>query len=129
MSQLLPRLRMNLDFMPSPVEDRPGLLIRDSQGYSDAVLIVPPPLVACLEMFDGQRTDLDLRELLVRMTGELDVSPVQDQLKNALSSAGFLHDEHYLALKEACEAEFASAAVRLSGHAGTGYPDDPDALR
>ena len=30
MSQLLPRLRMNLDFMPSPVENKPGLLIRDS---------------------------------------------------------------------------------------------------
>ena len=42
MAQPLPRLRMDLDFMPSPVEDRPGLLIRDSYGYSDAVMIIPP---------------------------------------------------------------------------------------
>ena len=49
MSQPLPRLRMTLEFMPSPVEDRPGLLIRDSFGYSDAMLIIPPPLVEVLE--------------------------------------------------------------------------------
>jgi len=60
---------MNLDFMPSPVEDRPGLLIRDSYQYSGATLIIPPVLVQCLQCFDGQQTGLDLRELLVRITG------------------------------------------------------------
>jgi MEMO1 family protein len=69
MAQPLPRLRMNLDFMPSPVEDRPGLLIRDTYGYSEAVLIIPPELVQCLGCFDGEQTSLDLRQLLVRMTG------------------------------------------------------------
>ena len=56
MSSPLPRLRGDLDFMPSPVEDRPGLLIRDSFRYSDAIMIVPPPLVQCLTCFDGLQT-------------------------------------------------------------------------
>ena len=77
MAEPLPRLRMDLDFMPSPVEDKPGLLIRDSYGYSDAVMIIPPPLVQCLACFDGEQTSLDLRQLLVRMTGELDVSAME----------------------------------------------------
>ena len=128
MSEPLPRLRMNLDFMPSPVEDRPGLLIRDT-FYSDAVLIVPPPLIACLECFDGERTALDVRELLVRMTGDLDISPIAEQLMATLSSAGFLHDETYEGLKSAREREFALAAIREPGHAGTAYPDNPDELR
>ena len=34
-SQPLPRLRLELDFMPSPVEDRPGLLIRDPYQFSN----------------------------------------------------------------------------------------------
>ena len=53
MSKRLPRLRTNLDFMPSPVPDRPGLLIRDAYRYSDATLIIPPELVESLRCFDG----------------------------------------------------------------------------
>ena len=36
MARLLPPLRQNLDLMPSPVRDRPGLLIRDPFRYADA---------------------------------------------------------------------------------------------
>ncbi|MBC8165890.1 MAG: AmmeMemoRadiSam system protein B [Bryobacteraceae bacterium] len=125
MSQPLPRLRMNLEFMPSPVEDRPGLLIRDTFGYSDAVLIVPPPLVPCLEYFDGERTELDLREVLVRITGQFDVSPIQEQLAGTLGAAGFLHDEIYENLRDAKQKEFRESALREPNHAGTGYPDEP----
>src|SRR5436853_371602 len=74
MAQPLPGLRMDLDFMPSPIEDRPGLLIRDNFHYSDAVLVIPPALVQCLQCFDGEQTELDLRQALVEITGELDVS-------------------------------------------------------
>ena len=63
---ILSKLRSNLDFMVSPVQDRPGLLIRDFFRYSDATLIVPPPLIPGLLLFDGTRTDLDLRDKLTR---------------------------------------------------------------
>src|SRR3982074_2283014 len=45
MSKPMARLRANLDFMPSPDPDRPGLLIRDAYRYSDATLIIPTALV------------------------------------------------------------------------------------
>ena len=60
MSRILGRLRGDLDLLPSPVPDRPGLLIRDPFRYSEAVMIVPPLLVRCLPCFDGAHTDLDL---------------------------------------------------------------------
>ncbi|MBC7925110.1 MAG: AmmeMemoRadiSam system protein B [Bryobacteraceae bacterium] len=129
MSQPLPSLRMNLEFMPSPVEDRPGLLIRDSYGYSDAVLIIPPPLVSCLGFFDGQQSDLDLKAMLVRLTGELDVAPIVDQLRDTLSEAGFLNDKTYLNLKEEAEQGFRQSALREASHAGTAYPDSLDELK
>ena len=66
MSKPLARLRANLDFMPSPDPDRPGLLIRDVYRFSDATLIIPPALVECLRYFDGETTELDLRAELVR---------------------------------------------------------------
>ena len=129
MAQPLPRLRMNLDFMPSPMEDRPGLLIRDTYGYSDNVLIIPPELIECLACFDGEQTELDLRQLLVRMTGELEVGPLEKHLLETLSSSGFLHDEIYDRLREERHREFAESEVRLPVHAGTAYPDEPEDVR
>jgi AmmeMemoRadiSam system protein B len=125
---MLPRLRNNLDFMPSPVPDRPGLVIRDPFQYSDATLIVPPGLVACLEFFDGQHSSLDLREYLVRATGELDVGQIEQHLTETLSAAGFLDDEAFLRHKEETEQAFAAAPVREAAHAGSGYPEEKSEL-
>src|SRR5687767_13928647 len=129
MAQTLPRLRMNLEFMPSPVEDRPGLLIRDAYGYSDAVLIIPPPLVHCLECFDGEQTEFELRQRLVEITGQLDVTGIKDHLLEALGNSGFLHDEIFEELREAKHKQFQDAEVREPAHAGSGYPDDCNEAR
>jgi len=125
---MLPRLRHNLDFMPSPVKDKPGLVIRDPFHYSDATLIVPPGLIACLEFFDGQHSDLDLREFLVRLTGDLQVGEIERHLIDALSNAGFLEDESFLQRKDEVERAFAGALIREAVHAGTGYPEEPSEL-
>ena len=73
----LPRLRLGLDFIPSPEPERPGLLIRDHYRFSDTMLLIPPPLVACLACFDGEQTELELRENLVRATGEIQVGELE----------------------------------------------------
>jgi MEMO1 family protein len=125
---VLPRLRTSLDFLPSPVPDRPGLVIRDPYQYSDATLIIPPGLVACLEFFDGQHSSLDLRAYLVRATGDLEVGEIEHHLLDALSTAGFLEDEAFLRRKENAERAFADAPVREPAHAGSGYPDEKSEL-
>jgi len=121
---MLPRLRPTLDFMPSPVPDKPGLLIRDPFYFSDATLIIPPVLVEILTYFDGAHSSLDLREHLVRLTGDLDVSGLEQHLIDTLSTAGFLEDGAFFRRKEEAERAFASAATREPAHAGTGYPDN-----
>ncbi|HWQ55067.1 MAG TPA: AmmeMemoRadiSam system protein B [Bryobacteraceae bacterium] len=129
MPQPLARLRMDLDFMPSPVEDRPGLFIRDPYRYTDAMVIIPPALVHCLEFFDGEQSDLDLKAELVRLTGELDVSELQAHLVDTLSAGGFLEDGVYAGMREARQREFAACPTRLAAHAGSAYPGDLDQLR
>jgi len=125
---MLPRLRSNLDFLPSPVPDRPGLVIRDPFHYSDATLIVPPGLVSCLEFFDGEHSSLDLREYLVRATGDLEVGEIEHHLTETLSAAGFLEDEAFDRRKQQAERAFAEAPVREPSHAGSGYPDEKSEL-
>ncbi len=129
MARPLPRLRTNLDFMPSPVPDRPGLLIRDPFQYSDATLILPPSLIQCLELFDGQRTELDLRAFLVSLTGDLRVGELVENLVSTLSQAGFLEDENFAAMRRRRHQAFERASAREPSHAGSAYPEDPAALR
>jgi AmmeMemoRadiSam system protein B len=128
-SQPLPRLRLELDFMPSPVEDRPGLLIRDPYQFSDVTLIVPAPLVHCLQLFDGEHTDLELREELFRITGDLNVSEIEQHLVGALNAAGFLETEEFERMRGERIQEFGALAVREASHAGSAYPDEPSELR
>lgn len=129
MSDTIPRLRADLDFMPSPLPDRPGLLIRDPHQYSETTLIIPPPLVECLRVFDGNSTKLDLREILVRLTGEIDVAQLLDHLLSSFRDAGFLEDEVYERLREGKRREFAEAKIRVATHAGSAYPAEADPLR
>jgi AmmeMemoRadiSam system protein B len=129
MARTLPPLRYELDLMPSPLEDRPGLLMRDPFQYSDATIIVPPLLARSLELFDGESTDLDLRAWLTRMTGELETAEVADRLIRTLEDNGFLQSETFFRLRDAKHAAFAAAPERRPAHAGAAYPEEADALR
>ena len=124
----LPPLRRNLEMMPSPVAGRPGLLIRDPYRYSEGIVIVPPPLVPYLLFFDGTRSELDLREALVRATGDLRVGSVIEGLAGTLSREGFLEDSRFAAIKGEKETAFASASRRSAVHAGSAYPAEARAL-
>ncbi len=124
MSEVLPRLRFNLDFVPSADPARPGLYIRDPYHYSDATLLVPPPLVQALECFDGTQSTLDLRSELVRITGEIQVGELEKHLFDSLNEAGFLENQRYLELKELREAQFTAETERAAAFAGSAYPRD-----
>ena len=125
---MLPRLRAGLDFMRSPFPDKPGLVIRDPFQFSDVTLIVPRPLVSCLTFFDGEKSSLDLRAHLVRVSGNVDSGGLEAHLTEALSNAGFLDDEPFARRKAEAEKAFADAPLRQPAHAGSGYPDEPAEL-
>ena len=124
MSQALAPLRAGLDLMPSPIEDRPGLLIRDPFRYSESVLVLPPPLVGMLRLFDGQRSESDLRQALAHVAGEAEVEPMLRHLVDTLQEAGFLEDESFARLRDRRHREFAAAPRRAAAHAGAAYPAD-----
>ena len=109
--------------MPSPDPEHPGLLIRDPFKFSDSMLLIPPQLVACLACFDGEQTTLDLRESLVRATGEIQVGEIEKNLFDTLSDAGFLENEKFEELRATRVNEFAAAPKREPSHAGSAYPD------
>jgi MEMO1 family protein len=126
---ILPRMRPDLDIMLSPVTDRPGLLIRDRLRYSDTMLIIPPPLIPGLLLFDGRRTNLDLQTELARSLGNPEIGNAVEHLLQALSQAGFLEDETYAKLKQGRILAVTESPVRQAAHAGSGYPGEIGPLR
>jgi AmmeMemoRadiSam system protein B len=124
----LPPLRQNLDLMPSPVRERPGLLMRDPFRYTEDTLIIPPALIPFLGLFDGAHDELDLAEALVRATGEIEVQGVVRHLVDTLGAGGFLANETLERLREERQRAFTGASRREPVHAGTAYPAEPAAL-
>jgi AmmeMemoRadiSam system protein B len=129
MSKVLASLRRHLDLMPSPLPDTPGLVIRDPFRYAEAMLVLPPPLIPCLMLFDGGHDEGDLRVVLSRITDSVEVGELANHLADTLSANGFLQDDVFDRLRDARHAAFAAGERREAVHAGSGYPDDATALR
>jgi len=127
MTALAP-LRHDLDIMPSPAPDRPGLFVRDPLRFSDAMIVIPWALAPCLRCFDGSHSDGDLRDALARITGENQAGSLKDELLGALRESGFLEDETFAQMRAAREREFERASERCAVHAGFSYPAERDAL-
>ena len=125
----LAALRGDLDMMPSPVEGRPGLLIRDVFEYAEGVLIVPPPLVPSLRCFDGQHTLKELRAEIAKVTGPAEAAEVAAHLARVLGEQGFLLNEQLESRRERRHQAFRESGQRVPSHAGSAYPDEPAALR
>lgn len=129
MSKVLAPLRRHLDLMPSPLPDTPGLVIRDPFRYASAMLVLPPPLIPCLMLFDGGHDEGDLRVVLSRITDTVEVGDLVRHLAGTLSASGFLEDDVFERLRDERHRAFAAGERREAVHAGSGYPEDPAALR
>src|SRR4051794_16361267 len=128
MAAPLPRLRADLDIMPSPSRAQPGLILRDPFRFSEVTLLIPPVLARCLGCFDGVQDEADLRATLARLSGQVAVGEPARSLISSLHDAGFLEDERFAELRGAREREFAALAERASAHAGSGYPSESGPL-
>lgn len=114
--------------MPSPVKDRPGILLRDPFGYAEGAVIVPSSLVPLLAFFDGRHDEADLAAALHRATGELGAGQYARGLAESLGRSGFLEDAELDRRRDARHRAFSEAPVREASHAGAAYPEDVDDL-
>lgn len=129
MTNYLPRLRSALDVFPSPVEDQPGLLLRDPFRYTEDILIIPPVFISALQMLDGKHTEGEVIKQLTQVIGRpFPVHPLHEFVE-VLRASGFLETEEFDALRSQKHAAFAAEAFRLPSHAGTAYPDSQFELR
>src|SRR5258707_14598237 len=129
MTSPLPALRRTLEMMPSPVPESPGLLVRDPFRYAESVLILPPPLAPCLLLFDGRHDEGDLREVLVRLTGTVEVGGVIEHLLDTLSRGGFLEKEVFEQIRAKRHRWLGEEISRAAQQGGVAYRRDGEEVR
>ncbi len=125
----LPALRNDIEAMPSPAPDQPGLLLRDPYHFTQAILIIPPVLMPALAFLDGEKSPEELQSFLTRRIGQKVPLNVVEDLVKTLDDQGFLRTDNFHAMREEKLADFRNAPERQPSHAGSGYPDEEEPLR
>lgn len=120
---------MDLDFQPSPVEENPGLLIRDTFRFSDTTLLVPSYLLRFLPFFDGHHTRGELVDAIGRSANRETALRLEAHLLETLESAGFLEGERFRASRQAAIDTFQRSPIRAAAHAGACYPGSASEIR
>jgi AmmeMemoRadiSam system protein B len=105
------------------------LVLRDTQGVTDASAVLPPPLVPIIARFNGVRTCEQIaREASSELGEEVPVELVV-KLAGELDDGLFLEGAKFRAALARVQSDFAGAAVRPPSHAGGAYLSDPVELR
>jgi AmmeMemoRadiSam system protein B len=104
------------------------LVLRDTQGVTDAHAVVPPVLVPVVSRFTGKLTCAEIaREASAEIGAELPVDVVV-RLADELEKGLFLDGRNFRQARQRVEREFAESTVRPASHAGGAYHGDRAAL-
>jgi AmmeMemoRadiSam system protein B len=114
-----------------PVEHEGGryVALRDPAGYTPSVVMLPPPLLEVVALFDGEHSIVDIQAELMRRHGELVTREHLEKLLTALDEHGFLDSPAFAERRAAIDRVFLDAPRRPAAHAGGAYAGDAAALR
>jgi len=123
-----PRLRF-VEAFPLDTAAGRAVGIRDPAGYTPSVLVLPPPLLDVVSLFDGDHSILDIQEIIMRRHGALLDSEQIGDILETLDVHGFLDSPRFALRLAAIEGEFRRSPTRPAAHAGGAYAGDPGELR
>jgi AmmeMemoRadiSam system protein B len=129
-SEITPRIRRDLEFIPVHHEGQQLILIRDRLGLVQEGKAVALPLYQFMTLLDGTRTTRDLQMELMRQRGGLLVGTDEvEGLLASLEASYVLDSEAFRRAKDKIISDFSSEKVRPCSHCGLTYPADPLELR
>lgn len=123
-----PKLRP-VEAFPVEANGQKRIALRDPAGFTDSVLVLPPPLLDIVSLLDGEHTLLDVQEMFMRRHRQLLLTERLSEILATLDEQGFLDSPAFARRREAVEAAFRERPTRPAVHAGSAYQRDPAALR
>jgi MEMO1 family protein len=105
------------------------LILRDTQGVTDASAALPPAVVPIVARFNGALTCEQIAREASNELGEEIPVEVVVKLARELEDGLFLDGPKFRAALSRIQTAFAGATIRPPSHAGGAYLSDPDELR
>lgn len=126
----IPRLRLDLEIVPTSYRGEKALLVRDFLGLIQDPVILQGEVLSLLGLIDGKRTLRDIQVELVRQKkGVLVDFEFIEKFVQELDSAYLLQSHHYRQGKEKILSEYDRLKTREPSHAGVSYPAHPADLK
>jgi AmmeMemoRadiSam system protein B len=123
-----PRLRA-VEAFPIDHGGQRCIALRDPAGYTEAVLVLPLPLVEWLALLDGQRGVVDIQAELTRQYGTIVPRAEIEEVIATLDEHGFMDSPRFAELRARIDGEFLAGPMRPAVHAGSAYAAGADELR
>jgi len=130
MEKDIPRLRTDIDIIPTRYQGESALLIKDSLGLIKDPVILQGAALQVIALIDGRKDIRDIQLELMRLRGGVFVS--RNDVEGILSEfdGAFLIDSsNYRRERNKIAEEYSRLEVRDAFLAGTSYPRDPEKLK
>ncbi len=118
-----------MDAFPVEHEGQRVVALRDPSGLTDAIVLLPGPLLEIVSLFDGEHTLADVQAALMKRHGRLVPAAEIEGIVASLDEHGFLDTPRFAERQAALEREFRGRPTRPASHAGGAYASDPEELR
>ncbi|MFC2167310.1 AmmeMemoRadiSam system protein B, partial [Acidobacteriota bacterium] len=125
-----PRLRSDLDLIPTQHQGERVFVVKDALGLISQPVLLQRDDIQFLQLFDGTRTVQDVQLIFMRQQGGLLVSSDSIQKRIDLYDSLFLLDSGlYREAKKEIVEGFSRLDVRRASLTGHGYPQTEEELK
>ncbi len=126
----IPKLRRDIDFIPTRYENENVLLVKDSLGLIKDPVILRGVALQVISLIDGKKDIQDIQLELMRLRGGVFVSKSDVEiLLSRLDEAFLIDSTRYRKKRERITEEYTRLEVRDAFLAGKSYPQEPKRLR
>ena len=126
----IPRVREDLEVIPTSYQGEKALLVRDFLGLIRDPIILQGDALWIVGVIDGKRTVRDIQLEMVRHKGGVLVDAEEvGRVVLDFDSSYLLQSGRYRSKKEKTLTDYMKLEVRPPAHAGVSYPAGPEDLR
>jgi len=129
MKDTVPKLRIDLEIIPTSYEGQKAFIVKDSLGLIDKPVLLHGGILELVSLIDGRRNIQDMQlELMRRRKGLLVSSDEISQILADLDGLCLLDSDRYQKEKKRIVTDFKDLTVRAAALAGRAYPSSITAL-
>jgi|YNPMSStandDraft_1061717.scaffolds.fasta_scaffold00883_13 hypothetical protein len=123
-SDYKPILKRGVEILPAKDKERELILLKDNEGITNQVLVMPVETIALIQFFDGQNSIKDIQNQILKLTNHLVSEYEIIEFVKQLEQANFLENEKVNEIRRKIYEEFKNSSIRKAIHKGLSYPEN-----